>query len=214
MFGVAESTIFVGLAFRPRTGVRIGSVHRAEHPRRPFAFLVALEFLQRGQQCPGGVRTVVASFQAQVPGAAAHRGLELDERRDDTVTVTVIGGGLAGPEPRRVRAGQSVLQHVADGVAALHRLEIPGERHQVAPEAVDGEHAGDPRDIAGGQGRLELGEPGVRTFLGRDARGGGNGKISDLCHVSQHTPGFDGRARPATPCNSFALCASSHTTGA
>ena len=95
--------------------------------------------------------------------AAADGRLEFDERRRD---VAVLAGRLAGPEPGRVCAGQPGRQHVGDAIAPLDGLDVPGERDEVAPEAVGRELADDAVDIADGEGRLEVGQPGVDALLG------------------------------------------------
>ena len=94
--------------------------------------------------------------------AAAGSRLEFDERRRD---VTVLAGRLPGPESGRVGAGQPGRQHVGDAVAAFHGLDVPGERDQVAPEAVGRELADGAVDIADGEGGLEVGQPGVHPLL-------------------------------------------------
>ncbi len=72
---------------RPRA--RIGgvvAVYRAQCTRRPLGFFETLQFLQGGEQSPG-----LITLEAQVTGAAANGGVELDERRRDLT----VGGRVS-----------------------------------------------------------------------------------------------------------------------
>jgi hypothetical protein len=177
---IAEGGLFVRPLLRPRAGVRIAAVHGAQHSRRAFALLVALQFLQRCQQRPRLIARRVA-FEPQVADAAADGGVELDERRQHT---GVLGGVLAGAEVRRVGGGQAFAEHACDLVAALDRLYVPGERDQVAPKAVGGELRDRAVDVTYGEGRFEIREPGLHPLL----RGEGGGVVQRLSHVTHHTP--------------------------
>jgi hypothetical protein len=112
--------------------------------------------------------------------AGTDSGLELDERRRDSV---VLGGGLSCSETRGVRACQPRGEHVRNSVPAFDGLDVPGECHQVAPEAVGGELLCHPFDVANRHRRLEIGQPGVDPLL----RGQGVGGVQRLCHVIQPT---------------------------
>ena len=130
-----------------------------------------------------------------------------------TVTGAVLGRRLAGAEAGRVGPASRSLEHVGDPVAALQGLDVPGEGHEVAPEAVDGELADDPLDVTDGQRRLEVGQPGVDALLRRHC--GVVWASMSGSHVSQDTPGRrrwqELRSRlhtgpaDATPCNSFGV---------
>ena len=100
------------------------------------------------------------------------------------VTSPSAVAGLAGAEARRVGVGQPLAEHVGNLVAALDGLDVPGERDQVAPEAVGGELGHHAVDVAGGQRGLEIGEPGVDALLRREVRFA----IQVLSHVTQRTP--------------------------
>ncbi len=113
--------------------------------------------------------------------AAADSRIEFDERRDHTA---VLGRLLAGAEPRRVGACQACAEHACDLVPPLDGLDVPGERDQVAPEAVGGELRDRTVDIAHRERRLEVGEPGGDPIL----RGEGGGMVHHLSHVTHHTP--------------------------
>ncbi len=112
---------------------------------------MALELVERREQRP---RLAVA--QAQVPAAAADRGLERDPRLGDAVG---LGRRLGRAPAARLHARERVLEHVADAVAALDGLDVPGERDEVAPEAVVGEQLGGGGGVARGQRLLEAREP-------------------------------------------------------
>ena len=79
---------------------------------------------------------------------------------------------------------EAFAEHVGDAVAALDGLDVPGERDEVAPEAVGGELRDRAVDVARGQRRLEVGEPGGDPVL----RGEAGGTAKRLRHVTHHTP--------------------------
>src|SRR4029079_8613441 len=93
---------------------------------------------------------------------------ELDERRDHAA---VLGRFLVDAEPRRFGAFEALAEHVCNLVSALDGLDVPGERDKVAPEAVGGELRDRAIDVARGQRRLEIGEPGGDPGLRSEAGG-------------------------------------------
>ena len=113
--------------------------------------------------------------------AAPDGGVELDERRNHP---GVLGRVLAGAEVRRLGARQAFAEHARDLVAPLDGLDVPGERDEVAPEAVDRELRDRAVDVAHGERRLEVGEPGGDPVL----RGEVGGVVQRLSHVTHHTP--------------------------
>ena len=66
-----------------------------------------------------------------------------------------------GPDPRRGR-----VKHRADLAGALHRLDVPGERDEVAPVAFVMEERGRPGDVRRGDGGAELCEPAGGALCG------------------------------------------------
>ena len=162
LVGVAQLQLFVEALLGPRPPVRIGTVHRSERSRRALGLLESFEFLHGGEQRPG-----LVALEPQMADAAADGRLEFDEGRcDDLIAVDVLGGRLAGPESGRVGVGQPGRQHLSHGTRSFQSLDVPGERDEVAPEAVGRELADDAVDIAVGEGGLKVGEPGVDAFLG------------------------------------------------
>ena len=139
--------------------------------------------------------------------AAAGGRLEFDERRRD---VAVLAGRLAGPESGRVGVGQPGGQHVGDAVAAFDGLDVPGERDEIAPEAVGGELGDDAVDITVGQGGLEVASQASTRCPEVTARCGC--ASLDLSHVSQGTPSA---CPPGQGCTDalqlLRVCVRSHT---
>ncbi len=123
--------------------------------------LVALEFRHRRQQRPDA-----AVLEADEAVAARDFCLEGDPDFEHAVR---FRGDLAlGDAPvARLHALQAMGEHVADLVAPLHRLDVPGEGDEIAPVAVRGEHVSRGVDVACGQGGLEFPEKGRNPRIGR-----------------------------------------------
>ena len=82
-----------------------------------------------------------------------------------------VGLGPAARSSRQSRGfvpRERLAEHVLDAVAALDRLEVPGERDEVAPEAVLEEQRGGGRGVARGQRLVEAREPLVDRGGGLD----------------------------------------------
>jgi len=90
-------------------------------------------------------------------------------------------GWSVGP---KLGAFEALAEHVCNLVSALDGLDVPGERDEVAPEAVGGELRDRAIDVARGQRRLEIGEPGGDPVLRSEA----GGTAKRLRHVTHHTP--------------------------
>ena len=105
-------------------------------------FLVALQLLQAGEQSPGQRRAgaAVAALQAQDAGAPPDLGLELQNGFDALLAGALdIARRMAlGVDGEIARAGgrRRLEQPSRDGIAVAHRLDGPGERHDIAPVAV------------------------------------------------------------------------------
>ncbi len=124
----AEFRLLVALAVEPGTAALANAVLDALLAIGTLLLLEALELAGRGEERPG-----LVAFQPQVAPAARHLGLEADPGLRHAVG---FGRGLvelpmARPDGRKLR-----LQHGPDGVAALERLDVPGESDEVAPEGV------------------------------------------------------------------------------
>jgi hypothetical protein len=162
----------VGLLGDPEPGFLLLAVLPPAHPAgiravphalragQPARLLMPGELLQGRQQRPA-----LPARQPEVAVAAAHGGLEVDPRLGHAAR---LGGLLARRDPPAVRRHprQHRLEHRRDLVAAFHRLDVPGECHQVTPVAFRREQGRRGRRIAGRQRVPEGREP------GRDRRGG------------------------------------------
>ena len=176
--GVAErlSLVLPLLRPRPRCPGRLPCTAPSTRDG-PLRLLVALQFLQRRQQRPRLRRLLSRRCPTPRPTAVSN------SMNAETTPPSSVGV-LAGAEARRVGAGEAFAEHVGDLVAALDGLDVPGERDQVAPEAVGGELRDRAIDVAGGQRRLEIGEPGGDPLLRSEA----GGTAKRLRHVTHHTP--------------------------
>src|ERR1700744_2831400 len=96
-------------------------------PGPAVLLLVPPQLVEGGEQGPG-----LPVTQPEVPAAAPGRGLELDPRLSDPVR---LGRLLADRPPAGPDPGQGRGEHRGDLLAALDRLDVPGERDQVTPEA-------------------------------------------------------------------------------
>jgi len=120
---------------------------------------VTLQLTQRGQQRPTEV-----ALEPQMTDTSAHRRFEFDKRRCHTTSI--VGGSFPGPESRRVGVDELCAQHVGNVFATLDRLDIPRERHQIAPDAVRNELGHHAVDVTRRQRRLEVGQPRLNAGLG------------------------------------------------
>ena len=149
----------VARAPRPRAGAaRARSRDRGSAPcstprgrRGPARLLVALELVERGEQRPG-----LAVLEAQVPAAAADRGLERDPGLGDAVG---LRRRLGRVQAARADVREPVLEQVGDALRPLDGLDVPREGDEVAPVAVVGEELRGGRRVAGGERRLEARQP-------------------------------------------------------
>ncbi len=134
---------------------------RAERTGEASLLLVALEFGHRGQQGPDA-----AVPEADEAIAPRDLGLERDPGLEHAVR---LGRDLAlGDAPvARLHSAETIGKHVADLIAALHRLDIPGEGDEIAPIAVVPEQGDRRLDVAGGQRGVELAEEGGHPSIGR-----------------------------------------------
>ena len=127
---MAEFGEFLLALLAPALAVLAVAVLGPERAGEAGLLLVALELAHGGEQRPDA-----AVLQAQMAEAACDIGFELDPALDDTV-------GLAGsfavrdPPVRRLRIRETRLEHVANLILSLHRLDVPGEGNEVAPVAV------------------------------------------------------------------------------
>ncbi len=135
---------------RPGRLARPRPVKRALRPAAAQRLLEPLQLRHRRQQGPD--RAAAHPDQAEPP---RHPGLELDPRGRDPA---LLAGHLplGDAEPRRVHVIELRRQHPLDRAAPLHRPDVPGEAHEVAPEPVRLEQGGGPRRVAAGHRRLQI----------------------------------------------------------
>ena len=86
--------------------------------------------------------------------AARRAGLEAKPALDEPIA-SLASSPSAGAKPVGATSRQLALEHRADFVLALERLDVPGEGDEVAPIAVILELVDRPADVAGGKGRVE-----------------------------------------------------------
>src|ERR1700730_3707088 len=113
-------------------------------------FLTALEFDHRRQQRPD-----LAVLQTDQSISARDLGFERDPSLGHAAG---FGGCLPlGDFPvARLHARKAMREHIADLIAVLHRLDVPGEGNKVAPVAIRSEHSHGGVEIAGHQRGFEF----------------------------------------------------------
>ena len=175
---VAELARLALAHLQPRQPVGMRAVDGAGRAVLALGLLVALELGERREQRP---RPAVA--QTQVPGAAPDLRLERDPRLGHAV-----GGRrrLGGRPAARRDVRELGLEHGPDLVRALEGLDVPGERDEVAPEAVLAEQGGGGRRIPGGERLLEAPQP---------LRDRGGGLDCDVAHARSVSPLDAGECR-------------------
>src|ERR1700736_6182535 len=118
---VAEFLGFSLAFFLPRLSIAFGAVFRPHWTVEANWLFVPLEFAHGRQQRPDS-----AVLQAQVAKAAGDPGFELNPAFCNSIcfrSILTVGNFPV----RRLRIGKPRLQHVANLLLALHRLDVPGE---------------------------------------------------------------------------------------
>ena len=111
-------------------------------------------------------------MSAPAPG----RRLELEPDVGDAVG---LGRFLGGAEAGRRGGLERGPEQVGDAGGSLDRRDVPGERHEVPPEALVGEHRRRPLDVARGERLLEF----VQPRIGPDGRiATGSRSVDRLTH--------------------------------
>src|SRR4029077_6220986 len=103
------------------------AVRDAGRTRGAGRLLMTLEVQHGGEQ-----RQAALALEAQVADAARQRRLEPEPGLDGAIDLGRLLDHRPGtrPDPRGGR-----VKHRADRAGALHRLDVPGERDEVAPVA-------------------------------------------------------------------------------
>ena len=159
LLGVAERRVGLGLALQPGPAALGDLVLDPLLAPAPERLLEPLQLDHGGEQ---GER--LAALEPQVPEAAGLDGLEVDPR--------LLGAGLAsgrfGERPTlRLHPRKGGAQHVGDLFVALEGGDVPGERDEVAPQAVVGEQGGGRLGVTGGQRGVEGVEPALNGLAAR-----------------------------------------------
>src|SRR5262245_15740048 len=163
---VAEFRRLCMALFLPCPSITIGTVLDAHWTLEAKRFLVPLEFAHGRQQRPDQT-----ALQANVAEAASDFGIELNPTFNNPVG---FGSALTvGNSPvRRLRCRQARLEHVANLVLTLHRLDVPGEGHEVPPIAIRLKEIDGTLHVSSGQRlvqRIEqIGNLPVRGFVEHD----------------------------------------------
>ncbi len=146
----AELLDFLVAQFLPGLGAGVDAMPGTERPVEAGLFLLALQLDHRRQQRP-----YLAVLQPDEPISARDLGLERDPGLGDAAG---FGRGLPlGDFPvARLHAHEARAEHVADLVAAFHRLDVPGERDEVAPVAFRSERFHGGRRDRPPQARLRI----------------------------------------------------------
>jgi hypothetical protein len=147
--------------FLPGLGAGIDAVPGAERPGEAGLLLMAFQLGHRREQGPDE-----AVLEADEAVAARDFGLERYPGFEYAVS---FRRRLAlGDAPiARLRALEAMGEHVADLTASLHRLDVPGERDEVAPIALFREHPDRLIHVARGQRHVEIAEKGLNARIGR-----------------------------------------------
>ena len=179
--------VFVGArsvaAVEPVLGAEIAGAVRIVIVAPFERFFVAADFLQVGrkrprQQLPGRLRV---GHQPRHAGAKPDGGVEGEQGLD------AVRAGAADPARRRttlrdmkmrwLRACERLAQRRLDGRAPTHALDIPGERQDVAPQAVGLEQCGCCCGVLRAKRRFKAFEPALRGL------GGGCARYFDDVHI-------------------------------
>src|ERR1700682_4070696 len=127
---VAELSSFRLAFFLPRFSIAFGALFCPQRTVEAHCLFVSLEFAHGRQQRP-----YPAVLQAHVAKAAGDPGFELYPALCNSIRFRSVLTVRNFPV-RRLRIGEPRLEHVANLSVALHRLDVPGEAHEVAPVAV------------------------------------------------------------------------------
>src|SRR5260370_25971269 len=127
---VAEFGSFRLAFFLPRFSIALGAMFCPHRTVEATWLFVPLEFAHGCQQRP-----YLAVLQAHVAKAAGDLGFELYPALYCSACFRGVLTVRNFPV-RRLRIGEPRLEHVADLFLSLHRLNVPGERQEVAPVPV------------------------------------------------------------------------------
>src|SRR3984893_4733899 len=163
---VAEFGSFCLAFFLPSFSIALGAMFCPHRTVEANWLFVLLEFAHGRQQRP-----YLTVLQAHVAKAAGNLGFELYP----TLYYTACFRGVLTVRNfpvRRLRIGEPRLEHVADLFLSLHRLDVPGERYEVAPVAVRLKEINGVFHLASGQRLVERVEQirhfSVRGFVEHD----------------------------------------------
>ena len=162
LLAVAERLRALLFLFEPALAPGVHAMLDALGPRLALLFLEAFQLLDRRQQRPG-----LAADQTQQALAARRGGLEGEPAFGHAAGFAALADQLP---VRRRRGRRRGSQHFADLIAAFGGLQVPGERHQVAPVTLVAEHRGGRRKVSARDRRAEVIEPLLHRGAGGSCR--------------------------------------------
>ena len=148
---VAELGLLGRLALEPGPPPLLAAVLHSLLARRADFFFMALELAHGGQQGPA-----LVALEPDVAMAASHMRLESEPTLGDSARLARV---CVEVQAFRPGARERAIEHGGDRLAALGRLDVPGEGDEVAPIALLREHAGRALDIPALERFSEDGEP-------------------------------------------------------
>ena len=151
LLGEAQRALFVLPRLEPALAVFIGAVLDALRTVLALLFFETFEFLQRGEQRPR-----LAADQAQVAATATGGGFEREPAFGDAARLAAFA---LDREIRRLGPRHRRFEHRLDLLRTFGGLDVPGERHQVAPVRIAAEHRGGAAEFAARHRGLEISEP-------------------------------------------------------
>src|ERR1700738_3913229 len=154
---VAKFSSFRLAFFLPRFSIMFGAVFRPHRTVEANRLFVPPEFAHGRQQRP-----YTAVLQTHVAEAAGDPGFELYPALCNSIRFRSVLSVRNFPV-RGLGIGEPRLEHIANLFLALHRLDVPGEGHEVAPVAVRLKEIDGVFHLAGGERLVERVEK-IRHF--------------------------------------------------
>ena len=170
----AEFGLLLLPALQPGPALLVRSVLGAHRAGRPARLLEPLQLVQRGQERPRLGLAVVLD-QPEQPAPATDGGLEGEPGGRDPVGLVrrLLDGEAVGSVRSSVSVSSSATPSGFSTVVMFQLKETRSRQKLVAANM-----PGRPRDVAGAQRLLEVGEPALRPL-----RGGLRGRVQRLRHA-------------------------------
>ncbi len=165
---VTERALLLLAFLQPGLAARVHAMLHPFGPRFVLLLLKAFQLLQGREKRPG-----FAADQAQMAPAATDTGFKREPAFGDAVGFAAIALDLP---VRRFRIRHRRFEHGLDLTPTFSRLDVPGERDQVAPVRIVTEH----RCRVGETSVRDRGPELIEPLLHR-TRGGAHWEVSSLC---------------------------------